>query len=129
MHGHCSAEQERDGVANRWGSGVKILRYATAVPVLASHGLAPGPDGFHPADLFAAVNDRGWIAHTERGTSSGITRRWRASILNHRQTVDYPVSILVGGTHGHGATEAEALAVALAGMLRRGEAARRSAPG
>jgi hypothetical protein len=108
-----------DGVGS--GVGVAIQRYAAALPVLEHHGLVPGPGGFDPADLYAVAGHRGWLAYAEPGTGTGPSRRWRASVMAHRGETSSPVAVLVGGTIGHGQTEAEALAVALAGMLRRGD--------
>lgn len=96
-----------------------IRRYTATLPVLAAHGLAPGPAGFEVADLYALAAYRGWLAHAERSTARGPGRRWRATVVHHRRETANPIAVLVGGTSGHGGTEAEALAVALAGMLSR----------
>jgi hypothetical protein len=104
---------------------VKVLSYATALPVLSAHGLEPGTAGFDVGDLYAVAGDRGWVANVERGTATGSRRRWRASVIAHRRETNRPLPVLVGGTTGHGPTEAQALAVALAGMLRRCEWSRR----
>src|SRR5262249_31881850 len=106
-----------------WGWNVKVLNYATALPVLSAHGLEPGTTGFDAGDLYAVAGDRGWVANVERGTAAGSSRRRRASVIAPLRTAANPTAVLVGGTTGHGPTEAAALAVALASMLRRGETA------
>jgi hypothetical protein len=102
---------------------VKVLNYATALPVLAAHGLEPSTTGFDAGDLYTVAGDRGWVANVERATAAGSNRRWRASVFTHMRTAANPTAVLVGGTTGHGPTEAATLAVALASMLRRGETA------
>jgi hypothetical protein len=97
----------------------KVSRYATALPVLAAHGVAPGPDGLDPADLAAAAEARGWRVSTEPAAGAGSPqRRWRATVMGPASTG--PAGVFAAGTHAYGATETEALAVALASMLRRG---------
>ncbi len=89
-----------------------------AVPVLAIHGLTQGPDGFDATELAAFSREQGWTACAEPTGRSLGQRQWRASVFlsgapNGRG------GGLVSGTTGHGATEAEALAVAVASMIRR----------
>jgi hypothetical protein len=91
--------------------------YAAALPVLAAHGLVPGPDGFDPVDLAAFAEARGWWVLAEPTARPTLIRRWRASVLRPSSTGT--AGALVAGTVAHGATEAEAVAVALASMLRR----------
>jgi hypothetical protein len=97
--------------------GGRVLRYADALPVLAAHGLVPGPAGFAAADLIAAAAARGWAARTERVAARG-TLRWRATVFGATRYRRHSGPMLTGATR-RGATEAEALAVALAGLLRR----------
>jgi hypothetical protein len=93
--------------------------YAAALPVLAAHGLVPGPDGFAVVDLVAFAAARGWGVSTDRVAKARGLRRWRAVILVHNPVPVGRAGIQVGGTTAAGTTEAEALAVALASMLRR----------
>ena len=100
------------------GAGVSPnRRYARALPVLAAHGLLPGPAGFDPADLAAVAAARGWGVSTEPAAKATPARRWRATVSARRPGRGKEVSL--GGAHGHGATAAGALAVALASLLRR----------
>ena len=96
--------------------------------VLARHGIRPGPDGFDPAALAAAIEARGWSWSAEEaaGVAPGLPglpphKRWRALVFDpgsHDPTVG---SAALGsrGARGTGPTEAAALATALAGMLGR----------
>ena len=91
-----------------------------ALPVLAAHGLVPGPDGFDVADLAAFAQERGWQSSTERTGHQGRGRRWRATILT-RFAPAPGRNVALSGTHGHGDTEDEALAIALAAKIRQDE--------
>jgi hypothetical protein len=93
-------------------------RYAGALPVLAAHGLAPGARGFDPAALVAFAAARGWTATAERLPRPPRTLAWRATVFVHAPLAGRAEAI-VSGVFGSGATEAEALAIALASMLRR----------
>jgi hypothetical protein len=93
-------------------------RYAGALPVLAAHGLAPGAGGFDPADLVAFAAARGWTASAERLPRPPRTLAWRATVFASVPPAG-GAGATVCGVYGSGATEAEALAIALASMLRR----------
>jgi hypothetical protein len=99
------------------GAAVRARAYATALPVLAAHGLVPGPDGFAVVDLVAFAAARGWRVSAEPAARPTLLRRWRATVL--RSSPPGTAGAPVAGTFAHGATEAEAVAVALASMLRR----------
>jgi hypothetical protein len=93
-------------------------RYAGALPVLALRGLAPGAGGFDPAALVAFAAGRGWTATAERFPRTRGTLAWRATVFASVPPAGGAAAI-VSGVFGSGTTEAEALAVALASMLRR----------
>jgi hypothetical protein len=93
-------------------------RYAAALPVLAAHGLVPGPAGFDPGDLVACAAARGWTATAEHLPRRPGTLAWRATVFARDPRV-VASGVTVSGAYGSGATEAEALAVALASLLRR----------
>lgn len=84
---------------------------------LAAHGLSVGPDGYDLGALTRLLDQRGLRWATEPVSLSGTRRRrWRATVFAAR-----PGGGKVGclwGARGHGASEAEALATALAAMLR-----------
>jgi hypothetical protein len=82
--------------------------------------LAPGQEGFDVVDLLDLAAYRGWQASVERAGAVAGSRRWRATVLTVRPQSDAFQTVL-SGTVSHGATEGEALAVALASMLRRGD--------
>ena len=96
-----------------------MLTHASRAAVLARAGLVPGPDGYDLEQLERCAQARGWSWTT---VESATSRRgkWRAS-----------VSVPVEGMHRHGggrlcsqargATEAAALAMALATALAREE--------
>ena len=132
MHfAHGDAPEATGGTGNEpvMGGNVKVLSYATALPVLTAHGLEPGTTGFDVGDLYAVAGDRGWVANVERGTAAGSSRRWRASVFAHKRTATNPTAVRVGGTTGHGPTEAEALAVALGACCGGATPGNRSACG
>jgi hypothetical protein len=93
-------------------------RYAGALPVLAAHGLAPGAGGFDPDALVACAAARGWTASAERVPGARGTLSWRATVFASAPPAG-GAAATVSGVYGSGATEAEALAIALASMLRR----------
>ena len=99
--------------------GASMHTLVAAGPVLAAADLTPGPGGYAYGPLAAAATVRGWQVRTEERSLVAPRLRWRAMVLapvpggaGHRT---------VGGTHGQGATEEGALAVALARMLIRAE--------
>ena len=96
----------------------RALRHDEAAAILAAHGLVPGPGGFAAADLVAFAVGRGWAARAERTAARGPTRRWRATVAVSLAGAT-PPRVLLGGATRSGATEAEALALALATVLRR----------
>ena len=93
--------------------------WTRALPVLAAHGLVPGADGFNVQDLAAFAQHRGWQTSTVRTGHLGRGLRWRATITG-RPVATTP-EVTFSGTYGHGSTEDEALAIAVAGMIRRDE--------
>jgi hypothetical protein len=93
-------------------------RYAGALPVLAAHGLVPGPGGFDPGALVAFAAARGWTATAERRPRPRGTLAWRATAFASAPPAGGAAATVLG-VYGSGATEAEALAIALASMLRR----------
>ena len=97
---------------------MKPVAYETALPVLAAHGLIPGPDGFAPEDLVAFAEQRAWGTSAEPTGRRARNRRWRATVFSRREGSSR-VHAPLGGATRYGATEAEALAVALASLLRR----------
>jgi hypothetical protein len=98
---------------------VMAMRYARALPVLSAHGLAAGPAGYDPADLAAVAATRGWVLNAEPSRRVQGVQHWRATVLAHRCDLGNPMGITVAGTSAHGASESEAMAVALASMLAR----------
>src|SRR5215207_1056898 len=92
--------------------------WTRALPVLATHGLVPGPDGFDVTDLAAFAQKRGWQSSTEQTGHQGRGQRWRATVsIRYAAATGFGVGL--GGNFGHGTTEDEALAIALAGMIRQ----------
>ena len=86
--------------------------------ILAAHGIVPGPDGYDLNALVRLVDQRGWHWSSARVTNSGrLEARWRVTIFASRAGEDRTGS--VQGARGRGATEAEALAGALATLLHR----------
>ena len=87
--------------------------------VLARHGIDPGPQGYDLAALERAILTRGWRHRTEERRSR--TMRYQALVFARiegvARTAPDHVSSLWG--RGRGATEEEALALALTRMLRR----------
>ncbi len=108
------------------------LKRVDAAAVLAAAGLEPGPDGHDPAALAAAIEGRGWWWSVEPLAGSPLNRpRYRALVVA-------PVRWSAAGAgpaapltaRGRGATEAAAMAHALAHLLatvdrRAGGGARR----
>ena len=88
-------------------------------PVLGRHGIEPGPRGYELATLERAILARGWRHRTEERRNRGA--RYQALVFARLEGVaptdpDH-VSSLWG--RGRGATEEEALALALTRMLLR----------
>jgi hypothetical protein len=87
-----------------------------ALPILANQGLVLDADRVEVGALAAYARCQGWQHSTEPTGQPFPTRRWRATVLMRQASHGY-----LSGTHGHGATEEEALAIALASMIRRTE--------
>jgi hypothetical protein len=96
----------------------RALSLGEALPILAAHGLTPGADGFAAADLVAFLEGRGWTVSAERTDLAAPSRRWRATVFARRPQGGGG-HVLLSGVTRHGATEGEALAMALASLLRR----------
>ena len=107
-----------------------MLKKVDAAAVLAAAGLEPGPDGYDPTALVAAIEGRGWRWSVEPLAGSPPTRRrYRALVV--APTRRSPASDPHGATptaRGRGATEAAALAQALAHLLVTVDRRERDAP-
>jgi len=91
-----------------------VRTYAEAVEELAKHDLIPDHNGFTLSHLMSYAAEQGWSVTTEQTSAKAVGRRWRASVTTHLPPNGYII-----GAQGSGATEEEALAVAMAGILRR----------
>jgi hypothetical protein len=103
--------------------GAAAVRIPEVAAALGAIGLAPGPAGWDEAALVAAIEGRGWGWSVEPATG----RHGGAPVF--RALVFAPAPRLVAGRvptaphgRGRGATEADALARALAWMLAKAEA-------
>ena len=96
----------------------KTSTFLSALAILEAHGLIPGPDGFDLHELTALATQCCWHVFTERTTYHTPNRRWRATV-SQRSTFAGTVGGIHRGAHGAGATEADALAIALASMIRQ----------
>jgi hypothetical protein len=92
----------------------RTRQWIKALMILTAQGLVRGPDGLELHDLCAYALRQGWQVSTERTRKQLPKRRWHATVSN-RQVADEVLS----GTHGYGITEDEALAIAVAGMVRQ----------
>jgi len=98
--------------------------------VLAAVGLLPGAGGYDPTALVAAIEGRGWRWSVEPRAGSPPTRR------RYRALVVAPSHWLTAGggqcattaARGQGATEAAALAQALAKLLATVDRRKRDVP-
>jgi hypothetical protein len=90
------------------------LTSAEAVLILAEQGLHPIDDGFTSSHLAAYAAHQGWTVSIEQTSSPLPRRRWRASVTARLLPHGYLM-----GTLGSGATEEEALVIAVAGMVRQ----------
>src|SRR4051812_22093221 len=91
----------------------RALTSAEAVLVLATQRLVPGQEGFTSSQLATYAERQGWSVSTEQTSTQSPRRRWRATVTARLLPRGY-----ITGTQGSGATEEEALAVAVAGMVR-----------
>src|SRR3954447_23077265 len=89
------------------------LTAAEAVVVLATRQLVPGPEGFTMSQLATYAERQGWSVSTEQISTKFPHRRWRAAVTAHLLPRGY-----ITGTRGSGAAEEDALAIAVAGMVR-----------
>jgi len=89
------------------------------VAAVLAAGLVPGTDGYDPATLAAAIETRGWRWSVEPVAGSPPTRRrFRALVVasSHRSSAGAGLGP-IPAARGRGATEAAALAQALAQLL------------
>ena len=90
------------------------LSLEMALAILADNGVE------HDRESLACFAERrGWAVTTEVTGRPITRRRWRAAVFVTHLTVTSNYPMLSGAT-GHGATEEDSLAVAVASMLRRG---------
>ena len=107
-----------------------MLKKVDAAAVLAAAGLEPGPDGYDPTALVAAIEGRGWRWSVEPLAGSPPTRRrYRALVVapSHRLTAGGG-QCATPAARGRGATEAAALAQALAKQLATVDRRKRDVP-
>ena len=93
---------------------VRALTYAEAVAVLVTQRLFPGQEGFTISQLATYAARQGWSVTTEQTTNPLVHRRWRATVTARHISDGY-----ISGTQGYGSTEEDALAIAVAGMVRQ----------
>ena len=107
-----------------------MLKIVDAAAVLAAAGLEPGPDGYDPTALVVAIEGRGWRWSVEPRAASPPNRpRYRALVVAPSRWS--PASGGHGATpsaRGRGATEAAALAQALAHLLVTVDRRKRDVP-
>ncbi len=92
----------------------RALTYAEAVAVLVTHRVVADQNGCTVSHLATYAARQGWRVTTEQTTNPLVHRRWRATVTARHISDGY-----ISGTQGYGATEEEALAIAVAGMARQ----------
>ncbi len=119
---------ERARRARTWGAWADrrrengtVARPRDTTDCLAAFGLAPGPDGWDAADLAAAVEGRGWRWSVEPAgrAGAGYARRpvFRAMVFAPGAAPDGRPVTGLRAYRGRGASEGEALALAVARLL------------
>jgi len=89
-----------------------VLTSAEAAKVLAAYRLYPGPDGFSFSQIVAFATQHRWNLSTVQA-ANGACCQWQASVSN-AGVLNGPIT----GARGYGASEEDALVIALATMVQ-----------
>ena len=96
-----------------------MLDMESRTELLVGAGLTTGPQGFDLEGLERLATSRGWVWTTTPGrTHQGRSGRWRASVFVPAAVTGHRPCV-AKGSRATGASEAEALAKALATALAR----------